>query len=45
MNDDEIRKYVREHYAEVATGNRLHDPAAKAEEADCCTPDTEATSC
>ncbi|HEY31606.1 MAG TPA: hypothetical protein G4O10_00705 [Dehalococcoidia bacterium] len=45
MNDDEIRKYVREHYAEVATGKKVHQPAAKVEEAGCCAPDTGVTSC
>ena len=35
MNDDEIRKYVREHYGEVAAGNRNHIPAREAESDGC----------
>jgi len=45
MNDDEIRKYVREHYAEVAIEKRIHQPAAKAEDISCHAADTGATSC
>ena len=44
MNEDEIRKYVREHYGEVATGDRAHIPMREAESADCCAPQ-EAASC
>jgi len=44
MNDDEIRKYVREHYGEVATGDRTHIPARENEAADCCAPQ-EAANC
>ena len=35
MNDDEIRKYVREHYGEVATGDRAHIPAREAKDSNC----------
>ena len=44
MNDDEIRKYVSEHYAEVATGKRVHQPARETKDSDCCAPQ-ETTSC
>lgn len=44
MNDDEIRKYVREHYGEVATGDRTHIPARETEDTGCCAPQ-EAASC
>jgi len=45
MKEDEIREYVREHYAEVAIGKRVHQPAAKAEDISCCAPDTGVASC
>ena len=44
MNDDEIRKYVREHYGELAAGDRAHIPARENEAEDCCSPQQE-TSC
>ena len=44
MNDDEIRKYVREHYSEVATGKKTHQPARETEDIDCC-PTQEAANC
>jgi len=45
MNDDEIRKYVREHYGEVATGQKVHQPERGNKASDCCAPDTGADSC
>jgi hypothetical protein len=38
MNDDEIRKYVREHYGDVATGKRVHQPARETTDTGCCPP-------
>ena len=43
MNDDEIRKYVREHYGEVATGDRTHIPARENKASDYCTPQNAAS--
>jgi hypothetical protein len=43
MNDDEIKKYVREHYGEVATGNKMHQPARETEDIACCAPQEEAS--
>lgn len=44
MNDDEVRKYIREHYGEVAIGKKVHQPAARTEDSACCVPQ-EAASC
>jgi hypothetical protein len=44
MNDDEIKKYVREHYAEVATGKRTHIPAREKKVVDYSAPQQE-TNC
>jgi len=41
MNDDEIKKYVREHYSEVAIGKKVHQPARENKAADCCAPQEE----
>ncbi len=44
MNDDEIRKYVRERYAEIATGDMAGEHIANAEELSCCAlPETDST--
>jgi hypothetical protein len=44
MNDNEVRKYVREHYGEVAIGKKVHRSAARVEDSACCVPQ-EAASC
>ncbi len=44
MNNDEIRKYVREHYGEVAIGKKVHQPAARTEDSACCVPQETASS-
>ena len=38
MNQDDIRKYVREHYGDVAAGTKIHQPARETEDIDCCPP-------
>ena len=32
MNQDEIRKFDREHYGDVATGKKIHQPARETED-------------
>ncbi|MFC2021191.1 arsenite methyltransferase [Chloroflexota bacterium] len=38
MKDDEIRKAVRERYAEIATGGKPQESVGTIEESGCCTP-------